>query len=274
MCNVLNVTCSGYYAWKKRRQSKRDKYDLYLLEKIQEEYKKSRKNYGAPRIHYALQRKGITCGRNRIARIMRDNNIVAKTYKRFNRAKGLKTEEVIVENKVNQNFKVNNPNKIWAADITYFGTKKGWLYLAVIMDLYSRKIIGWSMDRTMTDELSKKALEMAVSQRTLKEGVIHHSDRGGQYVSTAFRQELDKNQIIQSLSRKGNCYDNAVIESFFKTLKTELEYGRQIENQEEARKKLFEYIEVYYNRQRLHSTLGYLSPQEFEDQCTPNLSVH
>jgi len=273
MCSVLDVTRSGYYAWKNRQQSQRDKENLYLLEQIQEVYEKSRKNYGAPRIYFALLRKGVCCGRNRVARIMRDNGIIAKTYKRFKRGKGSVVQEVVADNIVNQKFEVDNPNKIWAADITYFGTRTGWLYLAVVMDLYSRKVIGWSMNTVMTDDLTKNALKMAILRRNPKKGVIHHSDRGGQYVSSTFREELEKNHILHSLSRKGNCYDNAVIESFFKTLKTELEYGRQYKTKEEARKRLFEYIEVYYNKQRLHSTLGYLSPQEFEEQHTPNLSV-
>lgn len=274
MCSVLGVTRSGYYAWMNKREGQRDKENKYLLERIRSIYEKSRKNYGAPRIHSALLKENVLCGCNRVARIMRDNGIVAKTYKRFRRGMSLRGQGVMADNIVNQNFAVDVPNRVWVADITYFGTRTGWLYLAVVMDLYSRKIIGWSMSAVMTDELTKKALKMAVLCRNPKKGVIHHSDRGGQYVSSTFREELKKNHIKYSLSRKGNCYDNAVIESFFKTLKTELEYGRRFKSKEEARKGLFEYIEVYYNRQRLHSTLGYLSPQEYEEKHTPNLSVH
>lgn len=272
MCKVLKVTRSGYYEWKNRPQSRRDGEDLRLLGKIQQVYSESRKNYGSPRIYSALAKKGIKCSRKRIARIMRQNGIVAKTYKRFKRGKTVSAKDVSADNLLKQRFVSDKPNKIWTSDITYFGTNSGWLYLAVTMDIYSRKIVGWSMNAAMTELLPKDALNMAIMQRKPPKGLIHHSDRGGQYTSSLFRQELEKNDIVYSLSRKGNCYDNAVIESFFKTLKAEC--SDSFKSREEARLRLFDYIEVFYNRQRIHSTLGDLSPQEFEERCTPSLSVH
>ncbi len=269
MCKALNVSSSGYYAWINRPQSQRDKDNEELLKKIRIIYEKSRKTYGAPRIYAALKREGVKCGRNRVARLMRRSSIIPKPHKRYMQNTVFKAQDVAANNIVQRRFKVSKPNKIWASDITCFWTKSGWLYLAVVIDLYSRKVIGWSMGGAMAEDLPKDALTMALLNRRPQNRLIHHSDRGAQYTSYNFRQELEKNNLLCSLSRKGDCYDNAVVESFFKTLKTELNPEEYFKNQKEAKIKLFDYIEVFYNRQRLHSALGYLSPQEFEAKNYP-----
>lgn len=260
---------SGYYAWIDRPQSNRVRNNEDLLEKIRIIYAKSRKTYGAPRIHAALKREGVRCGRNRVARLMRRDNIVPKPHKRYMQSTALKAQDVTADNIVQRRFNVSKPNKIWASDITCFWTKSGWFYLAVVIDLYSRKVIGWSMAGSMAESLPKDALTMALLNRRPQNRLIHHSDRGAQYTSYNFKQELENNNMLRSLSRKGDCYDNAVVESFFKTLKAELNPEEYFTTQKEARIRLFDYIEVFYNRQRLHSALGYMSPQEFEAKTLP-----
>lgn len=266
LCKTLNVSRSGYYAWRGRSQSNRDTENAKILERIQQIYAKSRKTYGSPRIHAALVREGVKCGRNRVARLMRRSDIVPEHHRRFKRNMPFKGPDVVAENLLQRNFNTPAPNRAWVSDITCFWTRKGWLYLAVVIDLYSRKVIGWSMQGSMVEDLPKDALNMAISNRMPQGNLIHHSDQGAQYKSYAFREVLEKNGIRYSLSHKGNCYDNAVAESFFKTLKTELNPEEHFRDREDAKNRLFEYIEVFYNRQRLHSTLGYLSPQEFEAQ--------
>jgi putative transposase len=195
-------------------------------------------------------------------------------YKRSRQNRVFKTQDVTAENLLNGHFAVSAPNRIWTSDITCFWTRAGWLYMAVVMDLYSRRIIGWAMKGSMREELTIDALQMALARRKTDGRLIHHSDRGAQYTSHIFRRELEKSRIAYSLSRKGNCYDNAAIESFFKTVKTELNLGVTAKTREEARIRLFDYIELFYNSTRLHSTLGYVSPQEFERKYTPIPSVH
>lgn len=275
MCKTLNVSRSGYYAWRDRPKSNRDIENAKLLERIQQIYTKSRKTYGSPRIYATLVKEGVKCGRNRVARLMRRHKIIPEPHKRFKHNTLFKSEDVVAENLLQRNFTVSAPNRAWVSDITCFWTRKGWLYLAVVIDLYSRKVIGWSMQSSMVEGLPKDALNMAILNRRPQNNLIHHSDQGAQYKSYAFREILEENGIRYSLSRKGNCYDNAVAESFFKTLKTELNPEKYFKDKEDAKNRLFEYIEVFYNRQRLHSTLGYLSPQEFEARKdTLVLSVH
>lgn len=274
MCKVLNVSRSGYYAWRNRPQSQRDRKNEELLARIRFIYEKSRKTYGAPRIHAVLNKEGVRCGRNRVARLMRQEGIIPAPHKRYKQNAIFKAQDVTADNLIQRRFKVSKPNRVWASDITCFWTRSGWLYLAVVMDLYSRKVIGWSMRGSMAEDLTMDALNMALLNRGPQNRLIHHSDRGAQYTSHVFRQELEKNGMLCSLSRKGDCYDNAVVESFFKTLKTELMPEKYFKNREDARIRLFNYIEVFYNRQRLHSALGYLSPQEFEAKHTLTLSVH
>ena len=195
---------------------------------------------------------------------MRENGIYAKTKRKFKATTDSRHNYPVAENLVKQNFSVDGPNKLWVADITYIPTDEGWLYLAAILDLFNRKIVGWAMDKTMTRQLVLKALRQAVGRERPPAGLVHHSDRGSQYASYKYQQALKDHQIVCSMSRKGNCYDNACMESFFSTLKRELIYGRRFRTRAEARQAIFEYIEVFYNRIRLHSALGYLSPVEYE----------
>ena len=265
MCRVLNVSPSGFYVWRNRPLSQRAKDNDHLVARIREVYQQSRKAYGSPRIYEALKTEGIPCGRHRVARLMRTHRIVALRQPRYKRNTQTKHGRGFAPNLVKRQFNVPVPNKVWAGDITCFWTGSGWLYLAVVLDLYSRRVIGWSMSRRINDALAIDALKMAVMTRTPKEALIHHSDQGSQYGSMAFQSVLRENNIERSMSNKGDCYDNAVVESFFKTLKAELpREERRFQTREVARAKLFDYIEVFYNRRRIHSTLGYVSPVEYE----------
>ncbi|WRO21353.1 IS3 family transposase [Metallumcola ferriviriculae] len=264
MCRVLEVSRSGYYAWLKRPESDRKRRDKYLLKKIREIHKDSRGTYGSPRITRVLQKQGVRCSPKRVARLMRENGIVAKTKRRFKATTNSKHNYPVAGNLLNQDFNVDRPNNVWVADITYIPTNEGWLYLATIQDLFNRKIVGWAMDKTMTRKLVLGALRQAHRRYRPQAGLIHHSDRGSQYASYEYQQALKDYHMVPSMSRKGNCYDNACMESFFGTLKQELIYGIRFRTRAEARQAIFEYIEVFYNRSRLHSALGYMSPVEYE----------
>lgn len=250
--------------WVRRKPSRRVKENETILEKIRGVYAESRKSYGSPRIYEELKRQGHRCGRHRIARIMRFAGIQALRQRRYKRCTQTKHGRLGVTNLVKREFNVPVPNRIWASDITQFWTGSGWLYLAVVMDLFSRRIIGWSMQTTLRDGLVIAALEMAVQMRGGKCPEIHHSDQGSQYASQAFMGRLEVLKIRPSMNYQGSCYDNAVVESFFKTLKAELIKIVRFSTREEARSMVFEYIEVFYNRKRLHSSLGYKSPVEYE----------
>jgi len=263
MCDVLAVSRSGYYAWKSRVQSNRSRTDTVLLSKIRCIYDKHRKVYGAPRIHEALKSEGLHLGRKRVARLMRKNGIVAAPHRRMRWKRTFKTA-VAADNLVQQQFTIPEPNRVWAADMTTFWTGSGWVHLAVVLDLFSRRVVGWAIHGQMTERLIVDALEMAIMSRRPTGPLIHHSDQGSQYKSYAFQNRLKEHNIQMSMSRKGNCWDNAVVESFFKTLKYELQNDARFSSREEARSQLFEYIEIFYNRKRMHSTLGYLSPTQFE----------
>ena len=267
MCETLGVSRSGYYSYKSRSKSKREIEREKLLKEIRIVFQASRELYGSPRITAALLSKGIECNKKRISRIMRSNGIKAKTVRKYKATTNSKHKLPVANNLLNQNFEVKHPNKVWTGDITYIWTKKGWLYLAVVLDLYSRRVVGWHVDKNMTKELVIKALNQAVINRRLNGDILFHSDQGIQYASNEFRSVLNKEGIEQSMSRKGNCYDNAVSESFFHTLKTELIYFERYDSREEAKLSIFEYIEVYYNRKRIHSSIGYKSPAQFEDQA-------
>lgn len=264
MCELLGVSRSGYHNWLKRKLSQRAIEDRRLLEIIRFHYNKSKSVYGSPRIYKAMRKQGLMVNRKRIARLMRLNNIKAKTKKRFKVTTLQNSKAKASENLLNQNFTAFSENRIWTSDITYLWTKEGWLYLAVVMDIYSRKIVGWSLSSRLSAELVLKALIMSLLNRKPEAGMIFHSDRGSQYTSSKVRELLKSYKITQSMSGKGNCYDNAITESFFHTLKTELIFWNSYQTREEANRSIFEYIEVFYNRQRLHSAIGYLSPVEFE----------
>lgn len=265
MCSVLEVSRSGYYAWRKRPLSNRCLQNEILLKRISEIYNNNKKVYGSPRIFSMLRYEGFNCGLNRVAKLMRYNGIQARQYRKAKR-KVKYTSVAKVDNLLDRKFNVPVPNKVWASDITCFWTGRGWLNLAIVMDLYSRKIIGWSMKSKMTEDLTIEALNMALLKRKASKGLMHHSDQGTQYQSKAYRNLLRKKKITQSMSRKGECYDNAVVESFFKTLKAEIDDDNRFATKEEAQAKIFEYIEIFYNSKRLHSSLGYQSPKQFEEQ--------
>lgn len=263
MCEVFGIPRSSFYARQVRTDGKRAKEDAALLTSIKAVHKTKRKVYGAPRIHRELQSQGISVGRKRIANIMRKNGIASKVQKKYKVTTNSEHSLPVAPNLLQQDFSAKAPNEVWTGDITYIRTREGWLYLAVVLDLYSRKVIGWSMGKRMTAWLVISAFVMAVNSRSGQYPKIFHSDRGSQYASSAFRDALT-GKVRQSMSGKGNCYDNAVTESFFHTLKSECVVFEQYETRDKARSSIFEYIEAFYNRDRLHSTLGYLSPERFE----------
>ena len=266
MCSTLGVSRSGYYAWRKREPSERCKEDARLTELIGEIHTESRGTYGVPRVHAALIAGGDSCGKNRVARLMSEAGWRSRVKKKFKATTNSKHSLPIAPNLLEQDFSADSPNHVWVSDITYIWTDEGWLYLATTMDLHSRAIVGWAMDSHMKSELVVSALKMALKWRTPAEGMIHHSDRGVQYASRAFQAALDAIGAACSMSAKGNCYDNAVAESFYHTLKTELVHHEHYRTREQAKASLFDYIETFYNRVRLHSTLGFLSPLTFERQ--------
>jgi transposase InsO family protein len=264
MCKVLKVSRSGYYAWKRRSPSQRERANEALLAEIRAAYQLSRRTYGSPRIHAWLRRKGYPCGRNRVARRMQLHQIVARKAHRWHPTTTQQhAGDRIAPNLLQGEFRAAHPNQKWVSDITYIDTAEGWLYLASILDLYSRCVVGWAMAEQMDHQLVEKAWQMAQLNRQPPEGLLHHSDRGSQYTSQAYQDQLTALNCTVSMSRTGNCYDNAVAESFFATLKTECAMI-QFTSKAEARSAIFEYIEGWYNRQRLHSSLDYLSPAEFE----------
>ena len=260
MCNVLNVSRSGYYQWKRRRPSNRERENTDLLRNIQKIYKKRRKIYGSPRITNELNENGIRCGKNRVARIMKENGIRAYIRKRFKGRPQARPNHPASPNLLLGGTK---KDRVWASDITYIYTREGWLYVSAIMDVQTRKIIGLSIKGRLTQELTTDALVQAVKKERPVKGLIHHSDRGKQYTSYAYKELLDQYGLQSSMSRSGNCYDNAHIESFWSTLKKELVYGKKYKTRRDARLSIFEYIEVFYNRVRKHSALGYKSPEQF-----------
>ena len=266
MCSTLEISRSGFYTWLGRGASRRASEDQRLLVLIREEHAKSRGTYGAPRIHAALKKRGEICGLHRVERLTQSAGIRAKMRRKFQKTTDSKHPHPVAPNILAQNFTVSAPNQVWVSDITYIWTDEGWLFLASTLDLFSRKVVGWSMSASMPASLVVDALEMAIDGRSPPPGLLHHSDRGVQYAAHAFQGLLEQHGIVCSMSRKGNCYDNAVKESFFHTLKTELCDHEHYKTRAQARASVFEFIEVFYNRQRLHSTLGYLSPNEFEAQ--------
>jgi len=265
MCRVLEVSRGGFYRWLTRPESTRARSNRELTAKVKDIHQDSRETYGSPRIHAELRRQGEACGKNRVARVMREAGLRGKCRKRFKpQTTDSKHDFPIAPNLVNREFTAEAPNQLWLSDITYIPTLEGWLYLASIIDVFSRRIIGWAMDDNMRKELALSALEMAVTSRRPDSGLIHHSDRGSQYASKDYRKALKSQDIDCSMSGKGNCYDNAMKESFFHTLKVECVHGEVFETRKQAKSVIFEYIEAFYNRSRIHSGLGYSTPLEVE----------
>lgn len=264
MCSTLEVSRSGYYAWLVRGESRHAQEDRRLLALIREEHARGRETYGAMRIHAALKKRGETCGLHRVERLRLEARIRSKLSRKFKKTTDSDHTHRVAPNLLGQVFSAKAPNRAWVSDITYIQTAEGWLFLAATLDLYSRKIIGWAMSEFMPAELVGDALQMAIDRRSPAPGLVHHSDRGVQYAAHLFQGLLDQHGITPSMSAKGNCYDNAAMESFFHTLKTELCDHERYRTRAEARASVFEYIEVFYNRVRLHSTIEYCSPEEFE----------
>lgn len=276
LCRVLAVARSGFYAWDRRPLGVRAQQNQGLVTQIRTCYQAAHGRYGSPRIHRDLQARGVQVGRHRVARLMRLHNIRSVSRRRIWRARLGAPPEIATANILRREFAATRPNEKWAGDITYVPTRQGWLYLAVLMDLYSRRIVGWAMEDQGATSLTLSALEMALRHRAVRADLLHHSDRGSQYGAMAYQQRLALRGIRCSMSRPGNCWDNAVVESFFATLKTELfSKGHPFSTRQEARTAIFEYVEGFYNRARRHSTLGYLSPVEFEQRAADSITgVH
>lgn len=264
MFRVMGVSPSGYYDWRNRPECKRSREDKELLTQIKRVHDENRECYGGVKTWKALNQEGIDCGKHRVARLRRAYDIEAKRRRRFKVTTRSKHRHWVAPDLVNRYFHAERANQVWAGDVTFIATRKGWLYVAMLLDLYSRKVVGWSMSNRNDQSLVLNALQMAIERRQPPAGVIHHTDRGRLYAANEYRQVMMDHEIVPSMSRKGDCYDNAVSESFFSTLKNELIYDRYYDNREKARSDIFEYIEVFYNRQRLHQTLGYKSPMEYE----------
>ena len=264
LCHLLGVSRSGFYAWGSRGESRRVREDRTLLTHIEHVHRDSREAYGAVKTWRALQARGIACGRNRVARLRSQAGIEARRMRRFRVTTQSRHSYPIAANVLNRAFNVSRPNRIWVGDNTFIPTQAGWLYLAILVDLFARRVVGWAMSRYIDRELVADALGMALARRRPAPGLVHHTDQGRQYATGSYCQRLMANGITPSMSRKGDCFDNACAESFISTLKNELVHHLQFKTREEAKSAIFEFIEVFYNRQRLHQTLGYLSPAEFE----------
>ena len=267
LCRVLGVSRSGYYAWRARKPSARALEDEQLRPKVVEAFATGRGTYGSPRVRDELVDQGFRIGRKRVARLMRELGLRGVCPRKFRVTTDSDHDHPIAENLLDRDFEASKPNEKWTTDITYVWTGEGWLYLAMVMDLFSRRIVGWSTADHMETSLCLEALRKALALRTDVEGLIHHSDRGVQYASAGYREALDAADIECSMSRRANCWDNAVGESFFGTLKNELIYRRPWLTREDARDAIAEYIEIFYNRIRRHSTIGGVSPAKFEEQA-------
>ena len=266
LCRVLQVSRSGFYRWLQWTPSRRERADGVLRRHVRIAFTANRRAYGSPRIFRVLRQQQIPCSQRRIERVMRQAGITPDPPRRFKVTTHSAHPYLPAENVLNRDFTSPAPNRRWAADITYVWTREGWLYLAVVLDLYARRIVGWAMHRRLTAPLVLTALDMALRGRRPAPGLLHHSDRGSQYAAGEYQLRLARHGIVCSMSRKGDCWDNAVVESFFATLKRELIHRRRFLTRQQANQAIFEYIEVFYNRQRLHSALGYVSPMNFEQR--------
>lgn len=266
-CRILGVSASGYYSFHSRGTSKRRRDDMVLLAHIREAFSLSHCTYGSPRMSMELKDRGLCIGRRRVARLMRENGLKARQPRRWRRTTDSHHGFPLAPNLVERDFTASSPNEKWVADISYIWTQEGWLYLAVIIDLYARRVVGWATGNRLHLELALHALKMALIRRRPQPGLIHHSDRGGQYASWEYQNTLKAHGILVSMSGKGNCYDNAAVESFFKTIKSELVWRMKFLSRRQANDMIAKYIEGFYNPERRHSTLGYLSPVQFENKA-------
>lgn len=269
MCRVLEVSASGFYAWLTRPLSERSRANERLRLEIRAVHSASKRRYGAIKVQKQLNAQGVECGHNRVARLMRESGLRSKRGRKFRVTTESGHSFPLARNELLRRFDLSmnkEIDRVWAADITYLSTAEGWLYLAVVMDLASRRVVGWSLDHRLERFLPLSALAMAMSKRRPERGLLHHSDRGSQYASAEYRSLLDDHGMIASMSRLGDCWDNAVVESFFATLKTELADESSWQTRDEAKRAIVEYIEVWYNRQRRHQTLGYLTPVQYENE--------
>jgi putative transposase len=265
LCAVLGVSPSGYYAWKRRAPSPRSRQDAQLAVDVAAAHNKSGKRYGSPRVHRALRKRGVRVGKKRVERLMRERGIVGRQKRRFRRTTNSNHPHPIAPNVVGREFEPKAPNAVWAGDVTYIATGEGWSYLAVLLDLYSRRVVGWAMSPTNDTNLALAALRRAVAGRhVVPAGLVHHTDRGSPYASAEYRDALDSYAMVASMSRTGDCWDNAVAESFFATLRAELVDHETYATRDAAERAIDQYIEGFYNAERLHSHLDYLSPIEFE----------
>ncbi len=264
MAAILGVSRSGYYAWLSRPQSRRSAWRRALDTRVRVCFNTHRARSGSPKVYHALKQQGFSCCRTSVARSMRRQGLRSKTRRRYVVTTDSKHMLQVAPNVLNQKFDVDDPNKVWVSDITYIWSRTGWLYLAVVIDLYSRRVVGWSLNKDLGHEGALSALESALHARQPSPGLIIHTDRGTQFCCHGYRNTVKKSQLIHSMSRQGNCWDNAVAESFFKTLKTEWAYHANLRDYNHANRELFEYIEAFYNNKRLHQTLNYISPADFE----------
>lgn len=264
MCRLLAVSRSGYYAWIKQPESSQTLRRRRLTKMIQIVHAESDRTYGSPRVHRELRAQGQPCSENFVAKLMRVAGIAAKTKRKFKVTTDSGHHLPVADNLLKRNFQVDRPNQVWVSDITYIPTREGWLYLATVEDLYSRRIVGWAMSARITSRLVVDALQMAIDRRGPAAGLIVHSDRGSQYCSDHYQRLLSKHEIRCSMSRKGDCWDNAPMESFYRTLKVELVYWRDYQTRHDAQRSIVQFIDTFYNRQRRHSTLGYVSPVDYE----------
>ncbi len=273
MCQMLGVSRSAYYAWRNRPKSKREQANEMLLAAIKEEHRLSKNAYGSPRVFRELKKLGVPCSQKRVARLMQANDIVGKSNRKKKYRHYSKHCHQTAPRLLREELDITGPNQVWVSDLTYIQTHKGWLFMCVVLDVYSRKVVGWSMRNDITAELSLAALRMAVSNRKPNQGLIFHSDRGVQYACKSFRDELKRYGFLQSMSRKAYPYDNAAMESFFSSMKREV-CDKIFKSREEARMAIFEWVETFYNKRRIHSALEYLTPNEFESHFGTKLCVH
>lgn len=267
LCRIFNVSPSGFYSWLSRDDGPKAAEEMRLVQLMEKIHLGSRKNYGSPRVHQILRGIGESISEDKVARLMRKYGIRARTKRKFRCTTDSKHKYPVAANKLDQKFKASEANRIWVGDITYIGTDEGWLYLACLMDIFSRKIVGWAFSERIDRELVIRALKMAVNSRNPTNGLLHHTDRGSQYASHDYQELLDLFGMDPSMSRKGNCYDNSMMESFFATLKREHVYWEKYETRAQAKQSVFHWIEATYNRERIHSGIGYLTPEQFETKC-------